>query len=295
MKLDAYRAKLVHRINARFFYGWVILFIAGAIIFASGAGQSHIFSVFIGPISRDLGITATAVASAYAFATLVASFGLPFMGRLVDRFGARGMGFWVALLLGFACFAFGAVGGPLTLALGFAALRFLGQGSMMMSASNMVAQWFSRRRGTAMSLMALGFSLSMAVHPPLAQWLTESFGWRQAWLWIGVSTWVLILPLMLFLARTSYGKAILAMTDNAEMARVIGIDTWKISMLVFAIGSALSAVPASLILMKDGASSHMGFIAVFMAFVAVIVVVPDPTAVMSPFSSTTTTRLSATT
>lgn len=77
--------------------------------------------------------------------------------------------------------------------------------------------------------------------------------------------------LMLFLARTSYGKAILAMTDNAEMARVIGIDTWKISMLVFAIGSALSAVPASLILMKDGASSHMGFIAVFMAFVAVIV------------------------
>lgn len=90
-------------------------------------------------------------------------------------------------------------------------------------------------------------------------------------LWQVASLVVLGGGLMLFLARTSYGKAILAMTDNAEMARVIGIDTWKISIIVFAIGSALSAAPAALILMKDGATSHMGFIAVFMAFVAVIV------------------------
>lgn len=77
--------------------------------------------------------------------------------------------------------------------------------------------------------------------------------------------------LALFLRQTRYGKAILAMTDDPEMARVIGIDTFRVSLLVFAIGSAVSAVPAMLILMKDGASTHMGFAAVFMAFVAVIV------------------------
>jgi len=75
----------------------------------------------------------------------------------------------------------------------------------------------------------------------------------------------------LFLRRTSYGKAILAMTDNPEMARIIGIDTRRVSLLVFAIGSALSGLPAALILMKDGATPHMGFIAVFMAFIAVVV------------------------
>ncbi|MEQ8347874.1 MAG: branched-chain amino acid ABC transporter permease [Sneathiellaceae bacterium] len=74
-----------------------------------------------------------------------------------------------------------------------------------------------------------------------------------------------------FLRWTRYGKAILAMTDDPEMARVIGIDTVRVTLLVFAIGSAVAAVPAVLILLKDGASTHMGFAAVFMAFVAVIV------------------------
>lgn len=77
--------------------------------------------------------------------------------------------------------------------------------------------------------------------------------------------------LAVFLRQTRYGKAILAMTDDPEMARVIGIDTFRIALLVFALGSAISAVPAMLILLKDGASTHMGFTAVFMAFVAVIV------------------------
>lgn len=77
--------------------------------------------------------------------------------------------------------------------------------------------------------------------------------------------------LALFLRRTRYGKAVLAMTDDPEMARVIGIDTLRVSLLVFALGSAISAVPATLILLKDGASTHMGFAAVFMSFVAVIV------------------------
>ena len=35
---------------------------------------------------------------------------------------------------------------------------------MMLGSANLVSQWFSRRRGFAMSLMALGFALSMAVH-----------------------------------------------------------------------------------------------------------------------------------
>jgi len=74
-----------------------------------------------------------------------------------------------------------------------------------------------------------------------------------------------------FLRWTRYGKAIMAMTDDPEMARVIGIDTVRITLLVFILGSAISAVPAMLILLKDGASTHMGFAAVFMAFVAVIV------------------------
>lgn len=77
--------------------------------------------------------------------------------------------------------------------------------------------------------------------------------------------------LALFLKLTNYGKAVRAMTDNPDMAAVIGIDTVRISVLVFAIGSAIAAVPAVLVLIKDGATPAMGFSAVFVAFVAVIV------------------------
>lgn len=90
-------------------------------------------------------------------------------------------------------------------------------------------------------------------------------------IWQVLSCAIIIAALVLFLRKTRYGRAILAMTDDPEMARVVGIDTRRISYLVFTIGSAISAVAATLILMKDGASTHMGFIAVFMGFVAVIV------------------------
>jgi MFS family permease len=191
------RAFVFRRLSRRLFYGWVILGAAAMGFFASGPGQSHTFSVFIGPIGEDLGLSATTIASAYAAATLVAALGLPRMGGFVDRHGVRRVMVVVAMALSAACAAFGAIAGPTGLGLGFAALRFLGQGSLMLLCATLVAQWFVRRRGMAMSLMALGFSASVAIHPPLAQWLVDAVGWRQAWLWMGVLTITCLLPLAL--------------------------------------------------------------------------------------------------
>jgi len=199
MSIDGVRRHLFEGMQRRVFYGWSMLGVAGIGIFASGPGQSHTFSVFIVAISEDLGLTGTEIASAYGFATLVAALALPKMGRLVDRYGPRRMLAVVVPLLAIACLVFGAASGLLWLAIGFALLRFLGQGSMMLNCANLVAQWFQARRGFAMGLMALGFSVSMAVHPPLAQWLIETVGWRQAWLWLGLLSLVLLLPPVLLL------------------------------------------------------------------------------------------------
>jgi MFS family permease len=192
---------LAYEINRRFYYGWVILAVAALGIFVSGPGQSHTFSVFLVHIQADLGISATALSSAYAAATLIAALGLPHMGRLVDRYRPRRVMAVVTVLLGLACLAFGAAANFLWLAVGFAALRFLGQGSLMLNSSNLVSHWFERRRGFALSLMAMGFFASMAVHPPLSQWLIDMVGWRQAWCWLGLSTWVLLLPPIWFLVH----------------------------------------------------------------------------------------------
>ena len=176
-----------------------MLAVASLAMFASGPGQSHTFSVFLLPISEDLGISRTSVSSAYAFATLVAALGLPRVGRLVDRHGVRTVLIGVGAALGAAAIAFGAVSGFVVLTLGFAALRFFGQGSLMLCAGNLASQWFDRKRGLALSLTMLGFSVSVAVHPPLAQWLTDALGWRMAWVVMGVATWLLLLPPVLLL------------------------------------------------------------------------------------------------
>ena len=189
----------VHRINRRIFFGWLMVAAGALILFASGPGQSHTFGVFLTYVAEDLRLSHTEVSFAYGVATLAAAFGLPFAGRQVDRRGARRVLAVVSVLLGGAAIAFGFVNGIVLLALGFAAVRYLGQGCLFLGTSNIVAQWFERRRGFALSLVWLGFSASVAFHPPFAQWLIETVGWREAWLWLGISSWALLLPILWFI------------------------------------------------------------------------------------------------
>jgi cyanate permease len=69
--------------------------------------------------------------------------------------------------------------------------------------------------------MAMGFSASMAVHPPLSQWLIDTVGWRQAWLWLGLSTWVLLLPPVLFLVHNRPENLGLAPDGDAAASATI--------------------------------------------------------------------------
>ncbi len=188
-------------LNGRIFYGWFILFAAGFCIFGSGPGQSHTFAAFNAQIAADLGLTLTDVAWAYGAATVAAAFALPAFGRQIEIFGPRRSLIAVSLLLGVACVVFGAVANLLWLGVGFALLRFLGQGSMMLGAANLVSQWFEAKRGFAMGLMALGFAASMGIHPPLSRLLIETLGWREAWVALGAMTWVTMLPVIWLLVR----------------------------------------------------------------------------------------------
>lgn len=193
------RAAFATRIGNSVFFGWIMVVVAGMGLFASGPGQSHTFSVFNQLIADDLGLSLTDVSWAYGIATTVAAFLLPVMGRQVDTYGARKSLIFIVIGLGAACFLFGAVANMLWLVVGFGLLRFLGQGSMMLGSANLVAQWFTKQRGFAMSLMALGFALSIAVHPKLGQYLIATYDWRTAWFGLGIMTWVLMLPVLILI------------------------------------------------------------------------------------------------
>lgn len=198
MSMQTIRERATSAANGRFYYGWLMVGIAGVGMFCSGPGQSYTFSVFVEPISRDLNISNTSIATAYAIATLLAAFLLPRAGKLLDRFGPRATLLLVSVLLGFACMFFGAAANFIWLAIGFAMLRFMGQGATMLSVSNLVSQWFQERRGFAMSLMGLGFAASMAIYPLIGEALISHFGWRMAWVLLGLMTWLMMIPPLVF-------------------------------------------------------------------------------------------------
>jgi branched-chain amino acid transport system permease protein len=85
-----------------------------------------------------------------------------------------------------------------------------------------------------------------------------------------ISLVAVAVAVMLFLRHTRYGKGILALGDDRDMARIVGIDTDRVSLVVFMLGSAVSAVAAVFTFLNEGATPTMGFYPVFVAFVVAV-------------------------
>jgi branched-chain amino acid transport system permease protein len=81
---------------------------------------------------------------------------------------------------------------------------------------------------------------------------------------------VLVVGLIWFLYKTPTGRILQAVSSNAEMAEVIGIDSPKVFLLAFAIGSALIGAAGVLSLLEKGANPYMGTMAVLFGAIAVI-------------------------
>jgi sugar phosphate permease len=187
--------RIAQKINQHLFYGWVMLAVGFLGMLATGPGQSFNIAIFVNPLIEELNLSRTAISSAYSLGTLIAAFGLSYVGWLIDRFGPRLMIAAITLSLGLVCMLFPLVSGIIALSIAFTAVRFFGQGSLTLGSTNLVSQWFSRRRGMALSITSLGFAMGNALYPPLIQMLITRIGWRMSWVWLGAFVIVLIIPI----------------------------------------------------------------------------------------------------
>lgn len=183
------------------FYGWVVWVVASLGMIATAPAQSFTISLFIDRFIEDFALDRTTVSGLYSLGTLVASFALTWVGRQVDRHGNRRMSLFVGVAYGLALCAFSLVAGPLTLVIGFIALRGLGQGSMWLVNSTAIAQWFMRYRGRVLALTLVAFSLFQSVYVPWLQRQLAVMDWRQVWIILGVFIGCVITPLMWLLIR----------------------------------------------------------------------------------------------
>lgn len=153
----------------------------------SSPGQTYVVSIFIEPFIADLGISRSLVSTLYTLGTLVGSFVLPIVGYQIDRHGARLIVTLVIALFGFACIYMGYVQNAFMLGLGFIALRMLGQGSLGLVCTNIINQWWVRRRGMVMGISGMAGSLiSLGGFPNLINWLLPIYGWRSTYVLLGI-------------------------------------------------------------------------------------------------------------
>lgn len=186
-----------------FFYGWVIVVIvmlAGVL----AAGVSNItMAVVLKPISDDLGWSRSLTAAAVTMGALFGGVLSPLFGPLADRCGPR-----VLLPSGGALVGLLAIGVSLstepwqfyaTFVPARALTEFLLCGMIAFTA---VANWFYVKRPRVMGLVAMATPLGSAVLSLVYQFFVTHYGWRSAFLALGITLWVLVvIPGLIFLRR----------------------------------------------------------------------------------------------
>jgi len=185
----------------RFFYGWTIVAVGFLAHIASAFTISSTLSVFLKPLSSDLGVSRGVFSLVRSGEVLIGAVAAPLVGTLLDRHGCRGL-----MAIG------GVVAGLGLLLLGqvqdfwqFLLVRWLVMipGDTLMS--NMVvnvtiSRWFIRMRGRALAFAGMGHGLAKVLMPLCAASLIAYAGWRGAWVVFGLLTLTLVVgPSLLFM------------------------------------------------------------------------------------------------
>lgn len=123
------------------------------------------------------------------------------MGRLADRRGIVASVVAGALLLALGYVAASAAASLWQFTLAQGLLIGVGSSATFAPLIADTSQWFVRRRGAAMGIVASGSYVAGAVWPPIVQHLIETVGWRRAHFAIGVFCAVSMLALAAVLRR----------------------------------------------------------------------------------------------
>lgn len=76
---------------------------------------------------------------------------------------------------------------------------------------------------------------------------------QNAWYWVLLATLVMMIAGLLYLRATALGKAWLGLRENAERARFIGIDVFRLKLIAYAISATLAGIAGALFVLFNGA------------------------------------------
>jgi MFS family permease len=199
---------LTHRkasptVRHRLFYGWYLVAAAWMMLFLTCAVA---VGIFFKPMLEEFQWDRATLSSVQMVALILFSLVLPFLGRLIDRFGPRAMLFACVATQTLSSVINGVATSLWHLYIG----RFLYGIQSMHATQVLINRWFVKKRGRALGIAATGAPLGTLILSPVSEYLVLNWGWRPTMLfWAGV-TFVILLPLTLMVRDRPEDKGYLA-------------------------------------------------------------------------------------
>ena len=191
------------RIPPRFFYGWYIVAVGILVNIAGTFAFSSTLSIFLKPITEELGVTRGAFSLIRTFEIGVAALIVPTLGSWIDRHGGRGVLVLGVLMEGAGLLLSSLVQSFWQFVVVRCSLVIAGEallGSLVINVT--IAQWFVRKRGRAMGIANLGTGVAKLGIPIAAASLFVLVGWRHTWAIFGIIAPLLVVaPALIFVRR----------------------------------------------------------------------------------------------
>jgi MFS family permease len=144
---------------------------------------------------------------------------MPLAGMALDRFSVRVVTSVGTVLLAISLVLTAMVHNFWQFAIVYGVIVPLGlAGTGPVIASGVVARWFSKRRGTALSVLGSASMTGMSLLVPGVTWLILTTGWRATYVIIAGAVLVLVLPLCLWVVRDSPESVGLIVDGHAHPA-----------------------------------------------------------------------------
>jgi MFS family permease len=244
---------------AEFRRGWRILLLAGlGVATCVTATVLYGFGALVIPLQQSFGLARADLQLSITCLFLTAGVACHFAGVLNQRYGMRGVTTLSLLALSLGYLALTLFHGTLWhLYLGFAALAIAGVGTLQVTWSHLVNEWFERNRGLALAIILSGTGLVASVLPPLLTWSIARWDWRAGFIVMAAPTLLLTLPLTLVWMRS---PARPAAADSANTVlpgeswsyAIRGRKFWTLTVaLTLAVGAVLGLLTSVIPLLRD--------------------------------------------
>ena len=192
---------LANRHTNKLYYGWWITFTLALTETISWGIVYYAFTVFITPMQRDLGWSKAELTGGFSLALLVMG-GMAFpVGVWIDRHGARLLMTTGSIAACLLVIAWSQVTDKALFYLIWAGLGVCAAAILYEPAFAVVAAWFVKKRGKALTTITFAAGLASTIFIPLSDALLHAVGWRDAILGLGIFLGVTTIPLHALLLR----------------------------------------------------------------------------------------------